>query len=278
MGIYELQEVKTLDGLVLNVTKYEVKFTPKDQVTKVYTETKEITNDTTIIEVSKTDITGEKQLVGAKLTVLDEKGKVIDSWISTEETHKIEGLIVGKTYTLREEIAPEGYKIAEDIEFTVENNKEAQLVEMKDMPILKTIKIIKADSETKETIKANFKFGIYEDFECTKLIKEIESDQENGTVTFEELKYGTYYIKEIQAPKGYLLSNKILKIEINDKGIFVDGELLNDENSICTITYYNQPIPLIQTGNDRNYPFLLSSLLIGLSGTIFLISKNKFFI
>lgn len=277
MGIYELQEVKTLEGLVLDTTKYEVKFTQKDQVTNVYTETKEITNDTTLTEISKTDTTGEKQLVGAKLTVIDEDGEVIDSWTTTEETHKIEGLIVGKKYTLREEIAPEGYTIAEDIEFTVRNDKETQLVVMKDIPILKTIKIIKADSETKEIIKAKFKFGIYEDQECTKLIKEVDSVPENGTVIFNDLTYGTYYIKEIEAPNGYLLSDKIVKIEINDKGTFADGELLKDDKSICTFTYYNQQIPMIQTGNERNYTLLLSSLLISLSGLLFIISKKQVF-
>ena len=146
---------------------------------------------------------------------------------------------------------------------------------MKDMPIFKTIKIVKADSETKETIKANFKFGIYEDFECTKLIKEIESDKETGTVVFEGLRYGTYYIKEIKAPNGYLLSNKVIKIEINDKGTFADGELLEDDNSICSFIFYNQLIPVIQTGNERNYPLLLSSLLISLAGLIFCVSKKK---
>ena len=87
-------------------------------------------------------------------------------------------------------------------------------------------------------INANFKFAIYENLECTKLIKEIESEKESGTVFFEELKYGTYYIKEIQAPNGYLLSDKIMKLEINDSGTFVDGVLLEDINSICEFDYY----------------------------------------
>ena len=277
MGVYELQEVKTLEGLVLNETKYEVKFIPENQVTKVYEIKKEIQNNTTIVEFSKQDITGETELVGAKLTVLDEGGNVIDSWISTEETHKIEGLVVGKKYILREEIAPEGYTIAEDIEFVVRNDNEIQLVVMKDMPILKTIRIIKADSETKESIKVNFRFGIYEDLECTKLIKEVESKEQSGIVIFEDLRYGIYYIKEIEAPDGYLLSDKIVKIEINDKGVWADGELLEDDNSVCEFTYYNTQIPKIQTGNERNYPLLLSSLLISTSGLIFLISKKKVF-
>ena len=274
MGTYELQEVKTLDGLVLDSTKYEVKFAQKDQITKVYTEKTEITNHTSLVEISKTDITGEKQLIGAKLTVLDINDEVIDTWTTTEETHKIEGLVVGKTYILREEIAPEGYIIAEDIKFTVKNDNGPQIIKMKDMPILKTIRIIKADIETKKIIKASFRFAIYEDAECTKLLKEVNSVQENGTVIFDDLRYGTYYIKEIQAPNGYLLSDKIIKIEINDKGVFADGELLEEDNSVCTFTYFNQKLPMIQTGNERNYPLLLSSLLISVSGLMFLIFKK----
>ncbi len=34
---------------------------------------------------------------------------------------------------------------------------------------------------------------------------------------FENLRYGIYYIKEIAAPKGYVLSDKVIKIEMNDK-------------------------------------------------------------
>lgn len=69
------------------------------------------------------------------------------------------------------------------------------------MPILSNISVVKIDSDTKEIIKADFKFGIYEDQECTRLIKEVTSDKGNGTVTFEDLRYGEYYIKECEAPK-----------------------------------------------------------------------------
>ena len=67
--------------------------------------------------------------------------------------HKVSGLIEGESYVLHEEIVVDTYVKATDIEFTVTEDKETQRIEMKDMPILKTIKVIKADSETKETIK-----------------------------------------------------------------------------------------------------------------------------
>ena len=72
MGIYELQELKTIDGLVLNNKKYEVKFEQQDLVTKVYEVKLDISNDTTLFEFSKIDVTGE-EIEGAELQVVDEE-------------------------------------------------------------------------------------------------------------------------------------------------------------------------------------------------------------
>ena len=349
VGCYELYESKTLDGLVLNEKRYEVKFTQKDTVAKVYDEKLEIKNETTLVEFSKKSITGEYELVGAKLTVLDENNNVIDTWTSTTETHKIEGLTAGKTYTLREEISPDGFvkatdiqftvkitneiqkvimidkvveivktdlvtgeeiegaelqvvdedgniidswistkephkvsgleenkkyklieitspygfEIAEEIEFTVTSNKQTQRIEMKDMPILQTIKLVKKDIETNETIKEKFTFGIYEDEQCTKLIKKVDSNKKEGTITFEDLRYGTFFIKEEESPKGYVLSDKIIKVEINDKGVFIDETKVEGENSVYTFDFYNTPIDTPNTGDDRN--LTLWATLLGLS-------------
>ena len=253
---YILREEKVIDGYV-KATDIEFTVTSDKETQKIVMIDK-------VVEVIKTDfITGE-EIEGAELQVVDEDGNIIDEWVSTKEPHKIKGLEENKKYKLIEKIAPYGYELTEEIEFTVTTDKETQKIEMKDMPILKTIKVIKADSETKETIKANFKFGIYEDQECTKLIKEVKSDKDNGTVSFEDLRYGTYYIKETEAPKGYQLSDKIVKIEINDKGTFADGELLEDKDSICTFTYYNKLVPKVQTGNEMNYAILIGSIIISL--------------
>lgn len=286
MGSYELEEISTLDGLVLDTTKHEIVFKQEDTTTKVYTKEEKLVNDTTSVEFSKTDITGDKELKGATLTVTDSEGNVIDKWISGEKTHKIEGLKVGKTYVLKEEIqvdsyvkatdikfevkntnevqkvtmidklveviktdvvsgeeiegaelivtdengneidrwisskephhvkgleegkkyfleektCPYGYEIAEKQEFVVSLDKETQRIEMKDMPILKSVQVEKIDKDTGEHIKSNkFKFGIYEDEECTKLIKEAGANEFEGTALFENLRYGTYYIKELRS-------------------------------------------------------------------------------
>lgn len=446
MGTYEIVETKTLDGLVLNTTKYEVKFEQKDLTTKIYETKLDISNDTTLVEFSKTDITGDKELIGAKLTVLDNENNIIDTWTSTEKTHKIEGLTIGKEYTLKEEIAPDGYVVAtsikftikdtneiqkvnmidkivemskvdiageeiegatiqvldkdnkvvdewvsgkephkiknlvegetytlheeivadsyvkatdvefivttdketqkvvmidklveitktditngnelegaelevtdedgntidkwtstkephkvkgleegktyilkettapygyeitEEIKFTVTTDEETQKIEMKDMPILKNVKVIKIDTETKEVIKDKFIFAIYEDPECTKLIKEVKSNSEDGTALFEELRYGTYYIKEIKAPKDYELSNKIVKVEINDKGIFVDDTQVEENENTIEFTFENKKIEVPKTGVESKLKLFASAIILSLLGIVYIIKRKQ---
>lgn len=54
------------------------------------------------------------------MQIIDKNGNVIEEWTSTNEPHYIEAkLIAGETYILREITAPDGYEIAEDVEFTV---------------------------------------------------------------------------------------------------------------------------------------------------------------
>ena len=90
-------------------------------------------DDTTKVKISKQDMTTGKELPGAKLQVIDEKGKVVEEWTSTDKPHYIEAkLIAGKKYTLREILAPNGYDKATDITFTVDENGKVTQVVMKD--------------------------------------------------------------------------------------------------------------------------------------------------
>lgn len=85
------------------------------------------------VTMTKTDVTGEKELPGAKITVTDkETGKDVDSWTSDEKPHPISGLEVGKTYVMKEVTAPDGYAVAEEVEFEVPDDGQNQTVSMKD--------------------------------------------------------------------------------------------------------------------------------------------------
>ena len=239
-----------------------------------------------IVLISKTDITNVEELEGAELEVIDEDGNVVDKWISTKEPHKVKGLEEGKTYILKEITAPYGYKITEEIKFDVTTDKDTQKIEMKDMQILKNVKLVKKDFETKEIIKENFTFGIYEDLECLKLIKEIKSNKDEGTILFDNLKYGTYYIKEIEEPIGYLISNEIIKFEVNDKGIFVNEKQVEEKDGVCSIEFLNNKIPVIetttkiQTSDELNIGLWTTCLVISFVAAVIIVSlvikdKNK---
>lgn len=127
---YTLTETKPADGFV---TAESIEFTIENtaDVQKV-----EMKDDVTKVEISKQDISG-KELPGAKLSIIDANGKVVESWTSTEEAHYIEMLPVGK-YTLREESAPEGFQIAEEVEFEVLDTGKVQHVVMVDEAVPET--------------------------------------------------------------------------------------------------------------------------------------------
>ena len=147
------------------------------------------------------------------------------------------------------------------------------------MPILRSVQVEKIDKDTGAHIKSNkFRFGIYEDVECTKLIKEVGANEYEGTALFEGLRFGTYYIKEIKAPLGYKLSDQVVKIEINDKGVFADGVSLEENNGVYSFEYYNSLLPIIQTGNEMNYALLLvigAIAITGIIGGIILLKKKN---
>lgn len=268
---YILHEEVCVDGFVKATdVEFEVSYDKETQHLEMVDK---------IVDVTKTDMVNGEEVEGAKLVVTDEEGNEIDKWTSTKEPHHVTGLEEGKTYVLTETTCPYGYEVAESITFTVTTDKETQLIEMKDMPILKSVQVEKIDKDTGEHIKSNkFTFGIFEDEECTKLIKEAGANEFEGTALFEDLRYGTFYIKELKAPLGYKLSDQVVKIEINDEGVFADGVSLEETEGIYSFVYYNSLLPAIQTGNETNYALLLGIAAIatvGIIGGTILLKKKK---
>lgn len=77
------------------------------------------TLDTTVVSISKQDITTKKELPGATLVLKNENGDIVETWVSTEEEHVIYNLPLGK-YTLIETKAPEGYSLStEEVTFEI---------------------------------------------------------------------------------------------------------------------------------------------------------------
>ena len=231
LGEYQLQETKTIDGLVLNETIYDVVFTQKDLTTKVYEEKKEISNDTTVFEFSKTDITGDKELEGAKLQVIDKNGNIIDEWISGNKTHKIEGLKVGETYILREQITPEDYVKATDIEFKVENTNKVQKVTMID----KIVDMSKVDIGGNEIEGAKMQVldhegNIIDEWVSGKEPHKIKNLEEGKSyILHEEVSVG-YYVKATDVEFEVTYDKQTQHLELIDKIVDVTKiDMVNGE-------------------------------------------------
>ena len=77
------------------------------------------------------------------------------------------------------------------------------------------------------------------------------SSKADGYIVFENLRYGTYYIKETKSTSGYELSDKIVKLEINDNGVFVDETLIEEKDSVYCFEFENTEIEVPNTGDSR---------------------------
>ena len=176
---------------------------------------KEVTmiDSPTEVTVSKTDATQEKQLSGAKLQILDKDGNVIDEWTTDGKPHPVtKTMEAGVSYTLHEVEPPKGYRKAEDIKFTVNDNGKATNVVMKDAPTKASI--LKTDESGKALAGATL---VIKDSEGNIVGKEWTSDGKAHEITGLLTVGETYTLSEVSAPSGYTVApDQTFKMEDKD--------------------------------------------------------------
>lgn len=232
---YYFEEVKTLDGCVLDENKHTFTFKQKDFTTKNYSKELNIENKTTHFEFNKTDVTSDKEVVGAQLTITDEKGNVIDQWISTDKPHSIEGLVVGKTYTLSETVTAKDYVKASNIRFTVKNSSELETVTMKDKQVSFTKTDVTGEKEVEGatiTVKEKETGNIVDEWISTK-----ESHFINGLVEGK-----IYILSETVSPEEYVKSTDIefnvskdkvdQKVNMKDKQVSISKSMVSGDEVV----------------------------------------------
>lgn len=72
-----------------------------------------------------------------------------------------------------------------------------------------------------------------------------------------------------------MLSDQVVKVEINDKGVFADNVFLEEENNVYSFIYYNSLVPVIQTGSEINYTLIIGLMVISLVGIVIGIAMLK---
>ena len=272
---YVARELVKPAGYVTNeeAVNFDTKYQGQDVKTAVYNS--EYKNTPTTFEFTKTDITSGAELTGATLTVLDKDGNVVDTWTSdAKEAHVIKRLVVGETYTLREEFAPYGYLKATDIQFTVEDTGKVQHVEMKDEVPTGSI-VINKDGEfvTDTTLMKgywyDFIFNFFKDslagvtFDVYAKEDIVSADgldtvyhkagdkvativtNDKGIARIDDLPLGKYYLVETKTIDGFVLDDTPIERTVTGKDGKVLDTLTTDKNGhaeskelpICT---YNE--------------------------------------
>ena len=223
-------------------------------------------DDTTKIEFSKTDITNGKELPGCHMQVTEkDTGKVMDEWVSSRQSHVIEGkYAVGKTYVLMETKPRDGYATATSIEFTVADDGKVQKVNMVDDTI--KVEFNKIASDIKKQL-GGAKYKVYDsngkkvyEFTTGKKAEFIEGMFKAGE---------TYTFKEVDAPEHYKVA-KNKKIKVKDTG------------KVQKLTVTDERIPVVpdtpQTGiNGKTAGMAVSliSLLLALGCFACVRAKDK---
>ena len=87
-----------------------------------------IENQPTIVEILKVDEC-HQFVKGAWLVLENEKGELVDEWISEQE-HRVYGLVIGERYVLKEKETPEGYIASQEVFFIVKNSTSIQTITM----------------------------------------------------------------------------------------------------------------------------------------------------
>ena len=171
----------------------------------------------TSVKVSKVDISDGEELEGAHIQIIDQDGNVVDEWDSTKEAHVIEKLKTGKTYTLRETVAPDGYLLTSDTTFVLKEDgtvdaekttavsKDGVLLVQDKLATSASIAVTKNLTYIGESLAARdqtFYVALYSDKECTQRVSDVKAlefkNADASTVVFSEnIKAGkTYYIAE----------------------------------------------------------------------------------
>lgn len=282
---YYAKEEQPAPGYILNGEPIDFDLRNGSQDEEVLAVTAEITNDFTKVDISKVDI-GGKDVIGAELTIKDSEGNEVASWTTDGMPHRIDRLEPGE-YVLIEEQAPDGYKIAEEVEFTVLDTGEIQKVEMVDeYEKTGTISVEKVGDMLTGTTTYDSDFGKINRMEYEKRplpgveftiydedenVADIITTTEEGSAVSRELPFGKYILKETKTPFGLAMNyeeyeavlaedkenasvdvsldieNNVIDTEIN---VYKVGEMLNVQED--TFGYAKKPLEGVYFGIYTN--------------------------
>ena len=313
LGKYLVYEYEVPKGMIIDTNKYKINLEFKDNVTPIILKTLSITNKRQKVEVNLTkldaetnmtlegvifNLTATKDILSYDGKILVHAGEKIETGTTDNKGKYVFNADLPLSYDdetyfeISEEKELNGYykneeKLSVDTKYKGKNiEKISNSEKIYNKAIKNYILINKVDDKTLENIVSkDFSFKLCKDEKCNEVIGTYNANTENGTALI-PIKYGHWFIREESAPTGYSISSEIVRVTLNDEGLFVNDNLVEtDEDLTYSIKYQNTLLPAVkidkgvQTGYEANKTLYLIIGGVSLIGVITLtrsiIKKKK---
>lgn len=247
LGNYTVKETKASNGYLLDEKEYPIKGEAKDEENRVFlykTKSKEtvIRGDVELIKLRENENEDEDTLhglEGVEFTFTSKTtGKTVakivtdkNGYATTASKEHPRGSLPFDTYLLEETKHPEGLKPIEPFEVTIQEEGIVwKGIYKEDKLIVSPITVVKMDASTGKKIPikgvefrlldADKKPITMTTHYPSEVVHKTFKTDENGQFTFpEKLKYGVYYLEEVNAPEGYL-KGELLQFEVKEGAVW----------------------------------------------------------
>lgn len=226
VGSYTYEEYEAPSGYVLNDTPFPFEITSDGQIVKSTLSNTKLKGKA---EITKTDITTSEPLPNATITIKKENGTIVAEK-TTGANGKVvfDNLLPGK-YIYCETVAPSGYTINR-VEGKFEINANGQIFKatIEDEKIKGSLELTKVNVKNGNPL-SGAKFEILASDKTTVVASGVSDT--SGKVTINNLEYGSYYYRETEAPKGFVLDNSLKPFEIKNNGKIVKATVNNSPSA-----------------------------------------------
>lgn len=247
LGNYTVKETKASNGYLLDEKEYPIKGEAKDEENRVFlykTKSKEtvIRGDVELIKLRENENEDEDTLhglEGVEFTFTSKTtGKTVakivtdkNGYATTASKEHPRGSLPFDTYLVEEIKHPEGLKPIEPFEVTIQEEGIVwKGIYKEDKLIVSPITVVKMDASTGKKIPIKGVEFLLLDADKkpitmtthypSEVVHKTFKTDENGQFTFpEKLKYGVYYLEEVNAPEGYL-KGELLQFEVKEGAVW----------------------------------------------------------
>lgn len=278
-GSYILKEVTAPDGYEISKTEVEATVSDNGTVTfnlngeeEALTELNKVfVNNISRVEFSFNKLIAETDtgIAGVEFKLM-QGDEVVDTSTSDENGAVIFKDIELGSYTLVE-ITPEGYKVAGP--WTVNVTKEGAFIDDAKLEKIENEKIIEKAGSFQFNKNDNYRnlvngaeFALYQEEE----VKYTATSTEDGLVSFNDIKQGTYTLKETKAPDGYEISKATVEVIVAMDGSITfkaNGEDKNisdlDELYVNNVSKVNFNFNKVIAGSKTGIPEVEFKLVQG---------------